>query len=74
MLRDAHVCIFNYLANLEMEKKYKPLVDVFVRLDFFFFFNKAKHFYITVKKISSRANYLTSLYWPPWNNTLNDFL
>lgn len=37
MLRDAHVCIFNYLANLEMEKKYKPLVDVFVRLDFFFF-------------------------------------
>lgn len=35
MLRDADVCIFNYLANLKMEKKYKPLVDVFVRLDFF---------------------------------------
>lgn len=30
MLRDAHVCIFNYLASLKkMGKKYKPLVDMF---------------------------------------------
>lgn len=30
-LRDAYVCIFNYLANLKMEKKtHKPLVDMFL--------------------------------------------
>lgn len=36
-LRDAYVCIFNYLADLNMGKKYKPIGGyVFVRLDFFF--------------------------------------
>lgn len=50
VLRDAYGCIFNYLANLKMERKKSPLVDVFfVNVDFFFL-NKAKHFYMTVKR------------------------
>lgn len=65
--------VFLIILQTGKWRKYKPLVDVFVRLDFFFF-NKAKHFYISVKKISSRANYLSSLYWPSWNNALNGFL
>lgn len=57
MLGDVYVCIFNYLANLKMRKKRKkkkkpkPIGGcVFVRLDFFFF-NKAKHFYMIVKEL-----------------------
>lgn len=38
MLRDAHVCIFNYLANLKNGKKIQAIGGyVFLRLDFFFF-------------------------------------
>lgn len=51
-LRDAHVCIFNYLADLKNGGGKIQAIDgyVFLRLDFFFFFfNKAKHFYINVK-------------------------
>lgn len=38
VLRDAYVCIFNYLANLKMGKNIYKLIGgyVFVRLDFFF--------------------------------------
>lgn len=43
MLRDAHGCIFNYLANLKMEKNIS-LWWMFL-LDFFFF-NKAKNIFI----------------------------
>ena len=53
VLRDAYGCIFNYLANLKMERKKSPFVYVFfVNVDFFFVKkkNKAKHFYKTVKR------------------------
>lgn len=45
VLRDAYGCIFNYLANLKMERKKSPLVDVFfVNADFFFFLIKQSIF------------------------------
>jgi hypothetical protein len=46
-----------------MEKNASPLVDVFVGLDFFFL-NKAKHFYMIIKKKKKTIQGLTSLYWP----------
>ena len=45
VLRDVYGCIFNYLANLKMERKKSPLVDVFfVNADFFFFLIKQSIF------------------------------
>lgn len=50
MLRVAYRCIFNCLANLEMGGKYKLIGGyVFVRLGFFF--NNAKHFYMTERTL-----------------------
>lgn len=53
VLRDAYGCIFNYLANLKMERKKAHSwikICFFVNVDFFCKKNKAKHFYMTVKR------------------------
>lgn len=48
---DSYIRIFNYLTDMQMEKKiieaHSPM-DMFL-LDFFFF-NKAEHFYMTINK------------------------
>ena len=77
VLRDAYGCIFNYLANLKMERKKSPFVDVFfVNVDFFFVKKKIRQsiFIRLLKELFTRAKLPNQLVLAILEYILKDFL